>query len=74
VIRKERQKQSIAEIDALVRAIAKRDVAKARRAAETHVENSAKSAFIAAADKAELESKIALKADTASAKVSTGAR
>jgi DNA-binding GntR family transcriptional regulator len=48
VVRPERQKQSIAEIDTIVAAIAGRDVAKARAAIESHVANSAQSALSAA--------------------------
>ena len=43
--RKERQIQSIKEIDSLVKAIQKRDVAAARQAALDHVKNSARSAL-----------------------------
>jgi DNA-binding GntR family transcriptional regulator len=43
--RKPRQAQSIDEIDAIVEAIRARDVAAARRAAATHVENAMASAF-----------------------------
>lgn len=45
LMREERQQQSVREIDALVRAIEARDVATARRAAETHVANAATSAL-----------------------------
>ncbi|SFZ83299.1 DNA-binding transcriptional regulator, GntR family [Devosia enhydra] len=45
IIRAERQQQSIAEIDAIVDAISRRDKAAARAAAEQHVANSAQSAF-----------------------------
>jgi DNA-binding GntR family transcriptional regulator len=48
VIRKERQQQSIAEIGNIVSAIGKRDKQGARAAAELHVSNAAKSAFIGA--------------------------
>lgn len=48
VVRKERQKQSIAEIARIVAAIAKRDKQAARAAAELHVLNAARSAFIGA--------------------------
>lgn len=48
VVRKERQKQSIAEIGKIVAAIAKRDKQAARAAAELHVLNAAHSAFIGA--------------------------
>ena len=48
VVRKERQKQSIAEISKIVSAIRKRDKPAARAAAELHVSNAAKSAFIGA--------------------------
>jgi DNA-binding GntR family transcriptional regulator len=43
--RKPRQAQSVDEIDAIVEAIRARDVAAARRAAATHVENAMASAF-----------------------------
>jgi DNA-binding GntR family transcriptional regulator len=43
--RRERQQESIKEIDALVRAIQKRDVAAARRAAIEHVSHAARSAL-----------------------------
>lgn len=45
VVRKERQSQSISEIDAIVTAIIKRDKTAAKAAAEKHVANSAISAF-----------------------------
>lgn len=45
VARPERQAQSIREIDALVKAIDARDVGAARKAAELHVANAARSAF-----------------------------
>lgn len=45
VQRKERQAQSVVEIDAIVEAIARRDIASAREAAKRHVENSARSAL-----------------------------
>jgi DNA-binding GntR family transcriptional regulator len=45
IVRPERQKQSIAEIDAIVDAISRRDTKAARVAAEQHVANSAQSAF-----------------------------
>lgn len=48
VVRKERQKQSIAEIGKIVSAIRKRDKQAARAAAELHVSNAATSAFIGA--------------------------
>ena len=48
VVRKERQKQSIAEIGKIVAAIRKRDKQAAREAAELHVSNAARSAFIGA--------------------------
>lgn len=48
VVRKDRQSQSITEIDAIVTAIAKRDKVAAKAAAEKHVANSAVSAFRAA--------------------------
>ncbi len=48
VVRKERQKQSIAEIGKIVSAIRKRDKQAAREAAELHVSNAARSAFIGA--------------------------
>ena len=48
VVRKERQKQSIVEIGKIVAAIRKRDKQAARAAAELHVANAAKSAFIGA--------------------------
>ena len=48
--RKERQTQSIKEIDRLVKAIAKRDSETARTAAIEHVKNSARSALGAVAD------------------------
>jgi len=44
--RKERQRQSVKEIDALVRAIERRDVAAARQIAAEHVMHSAQSVFI----------------------------
>jgi DNA-binding GntR family transcriptional regulator len=43
--RKERQMQSVKEIDRLISAIQKRDVESARQAAIEHVQNSARSAF-----------------------------
>lgn len=49
VARPQRQKQSVQEIDDLVRAIAARDAKTARTAAETHVVNAARSAFLAPA-------------------------
>ncbi len=52
VVRKERQKQSIAEIGKIVSAIRKRDKQAARAAAELHVSNAAASAFIGADIKA----------------------
>jgi DNA-binding GntR family transcriptional regulator len=48
VVRKERQKQSIVEIGRIVTAIARRDARVARAAAERHVANAARSAFIGA--------------------------
>ena len=48
VVRKDRQSQSISEIDAIVSAIVKRDKTAAKTAAEKHVANSAISAFRAA--------------------------
>jgi len=45
LVRKERQQESIKEIDALVRAIQKRDVAAARQAAIDHVRHAARSAL-----------------------------
>lgn len=45
VVRKERQKQSIAEIDTIMAAIESRDIASAKTAAEHHVLNSAHSAL-----------------------------
>jgi DNA-binding GntR family transcriptional regulator len=47
ISRSERKAQSIAEIDALLGAIERRDTAAAQIAARTHVENAAASAFIA---------------------------
>lgn len=47
VARRERQEQSVREIEILVQAIGARDVGAARRAAEIHVANSARSAFLA---------------------------
>ncbi|MDH3229494.1 MAG: GntR family transcriptional regulator [Alphaproteobacteria bacterium] len=47
VARRERQEESVREIDALVRAIDARDVEAARKTAETHVANAARSAFLA---------------------------
>jgi len=47
ISRDERKSQSIAEVDALLAAIAARDVAAARTAARSHVENAAVSSFIA---------------------------
>jgi DNA-binding GntR family transcriptional regulator len=44
-VRKERQKQSIAEIDTIMAAIESRDIAAAKAAAEHHVLNSAVSAL-----------------------------
>ena len=44
-MRKERQQQSIKEVDTLIDAISRRDVEAARMAALRNVENSAKSAF-----------------------------
>ena len=49
LLRKERQVQSIREIDRLVRAIQRRDVDAARQAAMEHVRNSARSALSAMA-------------------------
>lgn len=49
-----RRTQSIDEIDVLLRAIASGDVAAARAAARTHVENAASSAFIATGREREL--------------------
>jgi DNA-binding GntR family transcriptional regulator len=43
--RRERQQQSPAEIDAIVRAIRKRDAVAAKKAAIAHVESAAASAF-----------------------------
>jgi DNA-binding GntR family transcriptional regulator len=45
--RKERQQQSIKEIDAILDAIHARDIPAAKRAATTHVESAAKSALMA---------------------------
>ena len=45
LMRKQRQQESIKEIDALVRAIQKRDVAAARRIAADHVNHAARSAL-----------------------------
>ena len=45
LLRKERQLQSIKEIDRLIKAIQKRDTESARQAALDHVKNSARSAF-----------------------------
>ena len=45
--RRERQAQSIKEVDILLAAIARRDVETARQAALTNVANSAKSALLA---------------------------
>jgi DNA-binding GntR family transcriptional regulator len=45
LVRKQRQQQSIKEIEALIEAIQKRDVAAAREAAIAHVNNAAHSAF-----------------------------
>jgi len=45
VVRKERQKQSIAELDTIMAAVENRDVAAAKAAAERHVLNSAVSAL-----------------------------
>ncbi len=45
LMRKERQQQSIKEVDTLIDAISRRDVEAARMAALRNVENSAKSAF-----------------------------
>ncbi len=45
LLRRERQQESIAEIDALIRAIARRDVAVARQIAAEHVSHSARSAL-----------------------------
>ncbi len=50
VARTERQQQSVREIEDLVQAIGARDVAAARDAAEIHVANSARSAFLASPD------------------------
>jgi DNA-binding GntR family transcriptional regulator len=50
LMRPERQRQSIREIDALVEAIEKRQTGAARRAAETHVRNAARSGFLGAGD------------------------
>lgn len=50
--RKERQAQSVAEIDAIVEAIRSRDVDGARRAAVAHVNNSMTSAFSVLGDEA----------------------
>lgn len=50
VVRPERQEQSVAEINALIAAIARRDVAAARHAARTHVQNAAVSALTFAAE------------------------
>ena len=47
LLRKQRQTQSIKEIDRLMKAIQKRDVAAAREAALEHVRNSARSALSA---------------------------
>lgn len=47
VVRPERQSQSIEEIDAVVAAVSRRDVAAARAAAERHVANAAASALLA---------------------------
>lgn len=49
VVRPERQSQSIAEIEAIVDAISRRDAVAARAAAQTHVANSAQSALHTAA-------------------------
>jgi len=45
LLRRERQQESIAEIDALIRAIARRDAAAARQIASEHVSHSARSAL-----------------------------
>jgi DNA-binding GntR family transcriptional regulator len=45
LVRKERQEQSIKEIDTLVKAIERRDIEAARKAALTHVGNAARSAL-----------------------------
>lgn len=45
MLRSERQVQSVAEIETLVQAIARRDVKAAKRAARTHVANSARSSL-----------------------------
>ncbi|UCH74773.1 MAG: GntR family transcriptional regulator [Rhodospirillales bacterium] len=50
VVRAERQDQSVSEIEALVRAIAAGDVTTARKVAESHVANAARSAFLASPD------------------------
>lgn len=50
LMRPVRQKESIREIDALVRAIESREVAPARAAAARHVDGAARSAFLAAQD------------------------
>jgi len=50
LVRPERQKQSIEEIDALVGAIERREVEPARKAAAAHVEGAARSAFLVGQD------------------------
>lgn len=50
VIRPERQSQSVAEIRALISAIARRDVSAGRDAARAHVDNAARSALVFAAE------------------------
>lgn len=50
LMRPERQNHSIMEIDALVRAIERREVEPARKAAATHVDGAARSAFLVAED------------------------
>lgn len=55
ISRSERKAQSIAEIDALLGAIERRDTVAAQAAARTHVENAAASAFIATGRKDAVE-------------------